>query len=484
MRSFFANVWIRRRPLWLLLLALILTAGCDASRDETDGSRLEPPPEVETQAPDPASASGDGTGGPGSASEGSGETGGEPGGSDPPDLGRYRIPPEAIGTLPREIEDEAGEAMRHFCERLLAAARGEPETVVRVLLFSDSLNGTDRVGSALRHALAERFGDGGKGFVPIATGWGSQDHRDVEWTHRTWRTLIVNRGRDPLDRYGLGGVIARNGGARSLATFATVDEGPSNRAVSRFRLYYQAWPEGGEVSLRVDRDPPVVVDTAAPEPEDRFHDLRVPEGPHRLAVGVEDGDLRLYGVVLERDGPGVTVDSLMYIGATVSTPAQFDREHFEGQIRARRPDLLVFWLGANDVRSRAFDQEEFTEDFSAFIERARAARPEASCLVMSEPDQGILRRGRLRSRHNVPGVIAGQEAAARRQGCAFLNLYEAAGGEGSVVRWFRGRRRLISGDYLHLTVAGANHVADLLHRALLQGYDGFLSRPGSPSPPR
>jgi hypothetical protein len=390
------------------------------------------------------------------------------------ELEALRIPAEAIGDLPQEIEDQAGEGMSFFHRRLLAVARREPAALARVLIYSDSLNGTDWVGSSLRRSLAERFGDGGKGFLPITPGWDSQDHLDLSWTHRMWRTAVVNRGLAPLGRYGLGGVLASNGGRLSRAVFATREQGPVNSEVSLLALLYQAWPEGGEVLFQVDDEPPEGIDTASTEVEDRVFRRRVTEGPHRLTVSVGRGDLRLYGAVMERDGPGVVVDSVMWIGATVAAPRNFDSDHLEGQVRARSPDLVIFWIGANDVRSRNFSHDEFVASYGQFISTVRAGRPEASCLVMFEPDQGKEQDGRILSRHFAAAMVEAQRATARAQGCATFDLYELAGGQGSVERWARAHPRLLAGDLLHLTYAGATHVADLLHRALLEDYDDSL----------
>lgn len=393
------------------------------------------------------------------------------------DLSSFRIPLEELEVQPAAIDDPTGAAMEHFHREMLDVARSRPGSVVRILLFSVSLNGSDRVTSVLRHALQERFGDAGKGFVPIAPGWGAQEHQDVTWSYRLWRTARINTGLAPDGRYGLGGVLATGSGIRTESIFGTVDEGPSNRAVSLFRLFYQAWPDGGAVLLQVDDEEPARVLTASSEIEDRVHEVRAPRGPHRLTVRVGDGEgsLRLYGVVMENEGPGVVVDAYMYLGANVGMMPNFDASHLETQARLRRPDLLVFWMGANDVYARAFTREWLVENYGGFIANVRAGRPEASCLVMSVLDKGEDRNGRVVSRSRVPQVVDAQEAAAFAQGCAFLNLYEATGGEGSVARWHHSNPCLVGSDLLHLTAAGAERVGNILHGSLLRSYDDFLA---------
>src|SRR5690606_23010033 len=115
------------------------------------------------------------------------------------------------------------------------------------------------------------------------------------------------------------------------------------------------------------------------EVEDRVEVVEVEDGTHELtirAVGDDDGqggreDLRLYGVALERDGPGVVVDGLSLIGAFTRVLRLWDREHIQTQVRQRDPKLLVFWMGANDAVSEtvAFQEEQYARHYRGILRR-------------------------------------------------------------------------------------------------------------------
>jgi hypothetical protein len=386
-----------------------------------------------------------------------------------------RIPAADFARATVPIEDPQ-RSMEHFYRRLEAVARGEAGALARLAVFGDSSNGADFITSAVRRALQLRFGDGGKGYLPIAPGWPTQFHQDVTWQHRReWLTQVVNRGAGPGGRYGLAGVLATNRTARSSALFGTVRDGPVGRSVSRFRLFYQAWPRGGAVQMAVDGGAPVVVETAAEAMDDRVYEIDVPDGPHALEVGVARGQLRLYGVVMERGGPGVVVDGLMLVGARGRRLAHFDAAHFARQVAQRGPDLLVFWLGGNDAQSEYFERAGFVAEYGAGIEHARAGRPEASCLVVSITDLGSGPEGRPR-RRAAPIVDAQREIALAR-GCAFLDFFRATGGEGGMRAW--SRRGLVSGDYLHFTPPGARDIGQLFYETVLRGFDEHLARNGA-----
>jgi lysophospholipase L1-like esterase len=404
----------------------------------------------------------------------------------PPGIPVERIDPRRYEGLTQQIEDPSG-AMRDFYRQLARVSAGR-EVLARVGVYGTSTNGADRMTSQLRRLMQAQFGDGGKGWVPVAAGWRFQRHQDVEWDHDHWRTYVVNRGDGPLDRYGYGGVVAISRHRGAYASMQTVESGPGQR-VSRFRLFYQAFPEGGPLSVQVDEGAPRVVSTGAATVEDRVLDLDVPDAPHTLTLrsAAEEGggaeDLRLYGVAMERDGPGVVVDGLALIGAFTRVLRLFDREHLATQVRQRDPDLLVFWMGANDAVSEsvAFVPDRYRRHYRTILRRYQEANPDMSCMVMSILDKGERVNGRIRTRDRVPRLVEVQREVALAEGCAFFNTYEAMGGEGTMRRWYRNRPRLVTDDLGHLTASGSRIMGTLLFRAILKGYDDWLAA-GQPAP--
>jgi len=391
-----------------------------------------------------------------------------------------RIPPEAYAGMTRPIESP-DDALSFFHRRLRAVAMREPGAIARIALYSVSTNGADRVSSTVRQALQARFGDSGKGWVPIAPGWQWQQHLDVRWSQEgRWRTFVVNRGGAPSNRYGFGGVVASRRTLRVASLFGTATRGPVGAHVGLFRLFYQAFPEGGNVALSVDGGTEARLPTQSATLEDRVHDIHVTDGAHELRVGLSDGDARLYGVVMERENPGVVVDGLMLIGAFTRVLLNNDAQHWQGQIAQRQPDLLVFWLGDNEsvADSMGFDPTRFRNDYGEVIRRARQGRPEASCLVMSVLDSAVSEDGVFRSRRRIPRVVAAQRQVAQDQHCAFFDSFAAMGGPGAIVRWVRSSPRLASGDYQHLTEAGSRVLGALLYKALLKSYDDWLDGSG------
>lgn len=379
-------------------------------------------------------------------------------------------PPTAESSA-HPFEDPTGD-LSGFYRLLAAAEEGRPGAPARISVYSDSINGWDGVTSYLRHHLQERFGDGGRGWIHVAPGWTYQHHRDVRWNRSEgWRTEVVNRGRGPGGRYGFGGVLASDGSRHCRVTFETTEDHPAGGAISRFRLFYQAFPRGGAIGVSVDGGEREIVSARAPQMEDRVHQIDVADGFHSFELSVEERNLRLYGVVMEREGPGVVVDSIALIGARVARLLRFDQSHWQRQIELREPDLLVFWLGANNATSRGWTRDAFIRDYGQAIANARAARRSASCLVVSITDIG--QRGTGRTLDRVPRVIEAQREVAREQGCAFFDLFSAMGGRGTMRRWYDMSPRRGQPDFRHLTLPGAERIGQLIHESLIHGYEEY-----------
>ena len=254
----------------------------------------------------------------------------------------------------------------------------------------------DHVTSALREEMQRRFGDAGHGFHLVAKPNASYKHRGVRFDEDGWsRCYIINRCRDD-GRYGLGGTTVWSAGG-GHSRWETALKTSYGRKVSRWEIWYAARPGSGDLRLVVDGGAPVFVSTAAEALEDRWHVVEVDDGPHALALrAAGKGQVRLYGVVLERDGPGVVWDGMAQLGAFTNRMLLFDPEHLRGQIEHRDPSLLVFEFGGNDLLLGERKLGRFKQDFAAVLKLFRGEDDPRPCLVISPVDHG--RKGGQRIR--------------------------------------------------------------------------------------
>lgn len=375
----------------------------------------------------------------------------------------------------KPLELFAGDELDGFFDDLARADAGIEGTVVRVMHWGDSSIGVDGIPGAIRRRVQNRFGDGGHGFHLMAPPNTSYRHREVKFSHSdSWKKCFIIHKCRSDGHYGLGGTTFSSwGGGQS--DFAPHPE-RSSGSVSRFELYYAAQPEGGHLRVQVDGGEKVILETAADALEDRFYAIDVPDGPHNLTVrSVGEGQVRLYGVTMERPGPGVVWDSAALVGAFTTRMMEFGDGHLAAQLQHRGTDLVVFTFGGNDM-IRKMKMSTYAEEYMAVIAKVKKAKPDAACIVMAPLDHGERKGAQVVSRDVVPRMVKAQRKAAEASGCAFFDTFEAMGGDGSAGRWYKRSPRLMSGDLGHATANGHQVIGELFYRALLRAYVDYRGR--------
>jgi hypothetical protein len=390
--------------------------------------------------------------------------------------------PEGKNAPPLPLEDPSGHALDTFYAALARADAKEAHAIARIAHFGDSLIVSDFVSGTLRRALQRRFGDAGHGFVLMANAWPSYFHWDVErYATGGWEVSRIVGPYAADGWYGLGGV-SFSAEKNVLSRVGTATSGAFGRNVSRFVVAYADDPAGGSFQVRLDGVDREVVDTRAPEKRARFLELTLPDGAHQLEIQTVSGKSRLFGVVLEREGPGVVLDALGVQGARIRFLDKQDDAHWAEQLRFRRPDLLVYEFGANESGDGfVYSMDDFHRTMSDVLAQAKRALPDSSCLVVSTMDRAAKQGDEIVSVRVVPALVEEQRKVALERGCAFFDTYHAMGGKGSMPIWVR--RGLGQADLTHPTGAGAERLGNWIYGAMLRGYSAFRARPASSEKP-
>ncbi len=383
------------------------------------------------------------------------------------------LPAIAAEAPPVDILDPTGHSLDAFFASLARTQRDEEGAITRIAHFGDSIVVSDYISGTLRRKLQETFGDAGHGYMLIANAWPAYFHNDVfRFATKGFRVSRIVGPTTQDGLYGLGGVTFR-ASSGVIAQFGTAEEGEFGTKVSRFELSYLARPHGGEFEVRVDDEVHSTVDTAAPEKEVRRHVIEVPDGPHRFELRMKKGESRTFGVVLERQVPGVVLDALGVQGARIRFLDKQDDDHFAAELEWRNPNLVVYQFGANESGDGyAYPMDEYLRTMKAVIEQGQRALPESSCLIIGAMDRARHRDGVTSSMKIIQLIVAEQEKAARQLGCAYFDTYEAMGGWGSMPSWVR--RGLGQADMTHPTGVGAIRIGNWIYSALMKRYDEYL----------
>ena len=371
--------------------------------------------------------------------------------------------------LETPLFDPSGTAMRSFHAALRRAAMGEGQA--RVVVYGASHVAGDFATGTLRRALQQQFGDAGHGFVMPAHPWPHYRHLDitVESNHRLWEAQRVRASSTEVGRYGLAGVALS---ATSSRAFGRVSTG--SRHASRFELFYQRQPNGGTLEVRIDDRVVGRLRTNSAEPQADYALYTVPDGPHTFEIRPRgDGPVTVFGVAVEREVPGVVIDTLGINGARAAAQLLWDEALWAEHVRRRNPDMIVLAYGTNESGDDDQPIEIYERDLRRVATRARATVPDASCLLIGPSDRPIANRdGTFTERPRTAQVVDTQRRVAAELGCGFFDLVSFGGGPMHMVQWAALEPAWAQCAHVHYTLRGYQRLGDVLHGALLRGYDG------------
>ncbi len=355
------------------------------------------------------------------------------------------------------------------------------EGLVRVLHYGDSHTAADFITTAIRRSLQKRFGDGGRGFVLLGKPWRLYMPKDVETSARgPWQTHRILIAADParLDgRYGLGGVAVDASVRAATTRVATVAGSDFGNKMSSIEIFYMEQAQGGSFTVKVDGKRRGTVNTSRKRVGSGFFRLEMDEGMHEVDIQLRgNGKVRLFGAVLENDGPGIVYDTLGINGAFFHTPLRWDASLLSEQVEQRDPDLIVTMYGANEADSRNITSTRYALNVKKTLARLRAGAPEAACLLLGPTDRRMPVPPGEPSKLDL--IIDVQREVADEEGCGFIDLRGMMGGPGSHGMWVT--RGLAQPDGIHLTVRGYKVLGEMLTKQIFDAYRRHLDENDNP----
>jgi lysophospholipase L1-like esterase len=389
--------------------------------------------------------------------------------------------PLTVGTN-HGVEDPS-RALDLFYAALARTESKRAGAITRITHYGDSPITNDGITGTVRRLLQTRFGDAGHGFILMDRPWAWYGHDAITFTSGGgWTDEPIFNGKAADGQYGLGGVTFRASGPGKYARYAPASTGETGKSFSRMEVYYQQQPAGGQFNISVNDESEQTVSTVGEAMHSGFAEVRAPQGgSNTFQVTTTGGDVRLFGAVLENDGPGVVYDSLGVNGAYAGLLATvMNGEHWREQLQHRNPDLVVLNYGTNESQDAKPEQlVRYERELREVIHRVREALPAASILIVSPMDRGQhAPGGKIITRPTIPLIVEMQHRVALDTGCAFFNIFDAMGGDGTMAKWHEGvgRNRLVNEDLTHPSAEGAKIVGRLIYEALLEGYTKYRSR--------
>lgn len=347
--------------------------------------------------------------------------------------------------------------------------------VVRIAVLGDSYIEGDILTADLRMMLQKQYGGCGVGYVPVTSEtYGFR--RSVRHSFSGWRSYKVtdvgkgfDKSRETISgEYAIPDSMATvelRGQRKYYSSLDSCDESsiyfrafaPCTVTASvnggQYKQQFEVSPQQGLQVLTVDADGGKV-------------------GRVRWSVDRSGDDYTFYGATMDCRR-GIVLDC--YSMRSTSGPNLLGVP--EGNIadydRLRHYDLIVLMYGLNAITSEITNYAGYKERMCEVIERIKSNCPGSGILVVSVGDRCERRDGEMRTMRGVLAMVKYQRLIAAESGVAFWSMFDAMGGEGSIVKMVEGTPREANGDYTHINFLGGRRLAGYFYDALVKGKEEY-----------
>ncbi|MFM7856990.1 MAG: hypothetical protein ACKO96_34970, partial [Flammeovirgaceae bacterium] len=362
------------------------------------------------------------------------------------------------------LEDFSGGVNMKWFFQSLPRVKNEP---VRIAFFGDSFIEGDLLTASFRDTLQSVFGGRGVGFVPLASEV-SRFRTSIQHDFGNMETYSIVGSQN--EQFPLG----FSGHCFQPLPSAYAEFKPAKRKSEYFevmRLFYQTPINRSFMYLLNDT---LKMDSILSGGDNlQLFTLQQQKTKSIRYDFVNPDSLKLYGAAFESER-GIFVDNFSMRGNSGSGFALTSNKMLTEFNAIQHYKLIVMQYGLNVVSLT--DSTNFTSykmSMIRIINRLKKLLPETSFLLIGVSDRAYNQNGKFVTYPDIPLMRDVQREIAQKTGITFWDMYEAMGGENSIVKYVDSKPALAAKDYTHLTYWGGKTIAVKLANAILHERDKY-----------
>jgi lysophospholipase L1-like esterase len=353
--------------------------------------------------------------------------------------------------------------------KFFRALKNAKYTKVRIAHFGDSAIEGDLITAQIRDELQRKFGGMGAGFLGLTS-------QDINFRTTTKHRFSKSWDSGSIFEYNPQGLeVGINGEvyipkSRSWVTYQTTGRPSTLRNFNTVRLFFS---KANNASVRYSFDGGSKK-SARLKSGNGVKELKLQSNNNsksvRLEIPANSG--HFYGVSLEK-GNGVYVDNLPLRGNSGVALNKISSEKLKDFNQLMNYKLIILHFGLNVVSSGRRNYDWYEREMIDVVNHLKTAFPDAGILIVGVGDKSVKRGSKFVTDPGVTKLVSAQKDIAEKTGVAFWNLFEAMGGLHSMNEWVKANPPLAFKDYTHFNLQGAEKVAELLNKALMDSYNKY-----------
>ncbi|MGL5563510.1 MAG: hypothetical protein ACRDCN_12955 [Tannerellaceae bacterium] len=357
------------------------------------------------------------------------------------------------------IEDYSIEqsALKHFYAAL--HNRKSLRRPVRIAFMGDSFTEGDIIVADVREQLQNKFGGRGIGFVPMASVVAAYTPT-VKHTFDKWISCSILQKEYVNKKFTINGALfVPTDGAK--ATFTGVKWKQHLDSVSRARLLFV---NHGSTNITVCTNQRDSVSKYFGN-QNGLQQMITKGNIKNIAYSFAAPDsVEVLGVVLE-DSTGIAVDNYSVRGNSGILMSRINKQLSNDLDKLMHYDLIVLQYGINAVQSDVTSYGSYRQSMVKVVNHLKECFPNTSFLLLGVGDRSTQQEGIFVTMPGIHGMLTSQKQIAQECGIAFWSIFDAMGGENSMVQYVD--NNWASKDYTHISHGGGRQIGTALVKAIL-----------------
>ena len=347
--------------------------------------------------------------------------------------------------------------------------------VIRVLHMGDSQIEGDRITRYIRESFQRKFKGAGPGLVPLfdphkqsPSVWITNKGKWSE--HLVYKYPRLIKG----NQYGLMGKVSKidSVGESSVLIGRSSMAMPKASGFYKTRLFLKSIKQPLAVNAYWGRQ---LISTDSLGIDENITEINwtFERAPRKFSLSFESEESPLFlGLSLDSLS-GIAVDNIAMRGQSSPRLDKTDTLLYKSMASYMNIGMIILQYGTNMVPTITEDYHFYSLTFYRQLKILKKVVPNVPVVVVGVGDVGKLTEGKAESYKHICKIKEAQKEAALKAGFAFFDLFEAMGGEGSMLKWVNGDPKLAMSDYTHFNKPGGKKVASWLYRAIMSEYDNF-----------
>lgn len=345
--------------------------------------------------------------------------------------------------------------------------------VIRILHMGDSQIEGDRISRYLRQSFQSHFKGSGPGLVPL---YDPLKQFPSVWIRNkgAWREHVVYNYPRLIkgNQYGIMGKVSLidsiGKSSVNVTRSSMAQPGASNYYKSRLFLKNIASP----LTINAYWDSELISSDSLQMDENITEiNWTFQKAPQNFSLSFESDISPLFlGMSLDSLS-GVALDNIAMRGQSSPRLDKTDTVLYKQMAAYMNIGMVILQYGTNMVPTVAENYAFYRQDFYRQLQILKRTMPGVPVVVVGVGDVGKLTDGKAEAYTHIFKIKEAQKAASFKAGFAFFDLFEAMGGQGSMIKWANGDPKLAMSDYTHFNKPGGKKVADWLYKAIMSEYE-------------